>query len=164
MPKKLSGQKLNSPLTFVWGTFCRKILTDAGKQRETSLIGILPGLTMTIETDASSDITDFAVPFAVWAHAVFKLTDKIETTKKIKLWAMITPPKQEPIKQELDLELKPGHEFSQVNLQLLMTELRKGMLVSEGQNRLKVSFRYETTDLGTIELPIKALIKRVNTK
>lgn len=172
----LSGQKIVPPLNFVWGTFCRQVLVNEvdskleNQTKEMSLYGVLPGLDMTIDirvpqNTAPADMPkDFEVPFVVWAHAVFRMKEVSDKPEKVTISAMVSQPKRDAMVQVFEVPLRAGQEFLQVNMQIQMNGPGGGLLLSEGKTALKASFRYQSVDLGKIELPIKTKVKIVESQ
>lgn len=159
MPRTASGQKEDAPLEFRWGTFCRQVVCDAINPQDVSLIGVLEGLALEVETLDERRTGEVVAMF--WVHAVFRYLKDTDVDLKHALSAKISQPNRADVIKRLDFFQKPKQLFIGMNIQIPMNVKGKTLLLLEGKNMLKISFRYKSTDLGFVELPIDAAIKVV---
>jgi hypothetical protein len=149
----------STPVTFKWGAFCRQILSSPADPNEPSLIGLLRGLNFNINVPKGTK--EIEVPLVIWVFANFDHQEVTEE-KVIKVTAMISLTGRETkAVQEIEMKLMPGKAHFAVNLQLVLSQQGGALLLRPGKQVLKVSFRYQKTDLGKIELPLHTIFTEI---
>jgi len=158
MPKDISGAKHSPPLTFKWGTFCRQVVVDANNPLDFSLIGVLTKPKMSFES--TSDHIEF--PTSIWVHAEFDVNIKVEAETTFKLSMRLARSDREPHVTGFDVKISPGQDILAVNIQLLLgpDDKSAGLRLVDGGNFIQASFKYKSSSLGMVELPIAVTLNK----
>jgi len=159
VPKNIAGQDEEIPLKMLWGTFCRQVVVDAASGQEPTLVGILNGVDVNIETPKKQE--KYEVPLQLWLHAVFKVEELTDDDRVFKISVKFSLENGHDVIQEINVPNKAGKEFIDLNMSLPMMQRGYRLVLPEGKSLLKMSFRYSTHRLGMVELPIKVIVNQI---
>jgi hypothetical protein len=140
-------------LEFKWGTFCRMVLQEPDT-KETSLVGVMPGLDVTIGVLEGQESTKLVLPITLCVHAVFRVVrspkeagfEPFEAVLSLNELNMTMP---------LNVEVKPNDTHASINLRLLNPG---GLPLVAGLQTFSVGFRHNGKYLDKIELPISVKV------
>jgi hypothetical protein len=140
-----------------WATFCKSVAQEPDSG-ETTLIGVLPGLKVDIETLPVSAKGPFNLPIPLWVHAVFTLEPVPSELMQEPLEAVFNL-NEISSALSLKMDLKPNESLATLNLRLA---IKTGLPLKAGNQTLSLVFRHNGHDIGKVELPIGVTVKTVN--
>jgi hypothetical protein len=156
-PKGSRGAGSGLRMKLKWAIFCKSVSQEPDT-KETSLIGVLPGLSVQIQTLPAAEKGPFNLPIPIWAHAVFVLESPPPERTEEQIEVIFTLGKQS-FPNSIPLELKPGETLAILNVRLLTPT---GFPVTAGSQTLSLTFKHNGHELGKAELPITVTVTTVN--
>ncbi|MBU6455455.1 MAG: hypothetical protein KGS72_27030 [Cyanobacteria bacterium REEB67] len=157
MPKNSAGKNEPIPVKWCWGTFCRQVLVDAATGQDPTLVGVCQGIDVNVETPVKLDF--YEIGLVIWLHAVFRAVEIVDEDRKFNISVKLTLDNQPSVVQVLEVPNKAGKEWMEINMNLPMMQPEQRLKLPEGKSLLRMSFRYSTTQLGMVELPIRVMVK-----
>lgn len=140
-----------------WGTFCKSVAREP-QTNESTVIGVMPGMTVEIGLSAQAAAVNsqgpFNVSFPLWVFAVFHIENPPPEAQKETVETILSLGSHS-LRSSMELDLVGGEDATTLNLRL---QAEGGLPLVAGLQTLTMVFKHNGHEIGKVELPIRVKV------
>jgi len=148
------GPRTGPRLVLKMATFCRSIALEPDT-RETSILGVLPGLKVKVATLKGTEQGPFNLSIPLWVYVLFGVEEPPAELTTVEIEAIFELTGQTRFTNLLNLEIRPGESLSTLNIRVAAPN---GIPLIAGIQTFRIDFKHNSYAVGTVEMPITLTI------